>query len=240
MIREIQYACDFLAARHLPVPYATSPEQADVFHGTLLQLLQEKLASATWDPARPARGSGFRSLLIVGGRVDPVIAEAARAASIQGIQACFPADLTLWIDPMCVSYRTGTSDHSPIVVLWEDRVAVAAAAAASTGSPSAAFSAFASLPSRTTKVVLRNPASLEHIRYSKVAAAGSRPSSSASIHSPQAAVAPAPRVQSPPQMVDDGIIDDDGGAQAGSGLRVSGSTAPARLRSNEAPAANDR
>ncbi|KAI9353305.1 hypothetical protein DFJ73DRAFT_597006, partial [Zopfochytrium polystomum] len=95
-------------------------DQATTFHSALLSALQHKLGSTTFDPARPTKGSAYRSLLFVGGRVDPVVAAAAAEAGIANIESFFPVDLVLWIDPFCVSYRTG-SDHTPIVYLWEDR-----------------------------------------------------------------------------------------------------------------------
>ncbi|KAJ3135761.1 hypothetical protein HK101_004102 [Irineochytrium annulatum] len=64
--------------------------------------------------------------MCVGGKIDSLIMAAAKHAKIDNVASFFPQDLVLWIDPNCVSYRTG-SDHGHIMTLWEDRVASAAA-----------------------------------------------------------------------------------------------------------------
>ncbi|KAJ1547282.1 hypothetical protein HK405_006267 [Cladochytrium tenue] len=158
--------------RHIPTPVPVPQEQVDRFHRTLQEQLRAKLQAGTWDPTAPARGSAYRSLLCVGGRVDSLIADAAAAAGIADVESFFPVDLTLWIDPHCVSYRTG-SDHTPVVHVWEDRLAAFTAAASAYAQP---------------KVVFRNPALDPR-----------RPPSSAS----NAATAPSPSSLTPvfPQFV---------------------------------------
>merc|ERR1712025_520610 len=51
--------------------------------------------------------------------MDPVIAQAAEVASLDSTQihATFPSELTMWIDPLEVSYRIG--ENGSICVLYE-------------------------------------------------------------------------------------------------------------------------
>ena len=51
--------------------------------------------------------------------MDPVIAQAAEVASLDSTQihTTFPSELTLWIDPMEVSYRIG--ENGSISILYE-------------------------------------------------------------------------------------------------------------------------
>ncbi|KAJ3328347.1 hypothetical protein HDU76_010122, partial [Blyttiomyces sp. JEL0837] len=85
--------------RHLPTPQHISSDQAANFHDALVSLLQKKCAASSWDPARPMRGSGYRSLMFVGGKVDPLVAKAASHAGLMG------------------------NDHAPVINIWEDRTA---------------------------------------------------------------------------------------------------------------------
>lgn len=144
MLTEISYACGFLV-RHIPTPHPVSTDTATLFHDALAVLLTEKLEKLSWDINYPLKGCASRSLMCLGGKVDPVIREAAQSVGLHDVDLFFPMDLVLWIDPNSVSYRTG-NDHTPIILIWEDR--------------SAALAAVASLPSARTKaVIIRNPGS---------------------------------------------------------------------------------
>jgi hypothetical protein len=71
-----------------------------------------------WFPENPFKGSGYRCIRI-NGKMDPVIAQAAKSCgvSVQLVQSTFPSELTMWIDPLEVSYRVG--ENGPICVLYE-------------------------------------------------------------------------------------------------------------------------
>lgn len=74
-----------------------------------------------WYPDRPFKGSGFRCVPVNGEKVDPVVEDAAVASGLvlDEIKVCLPSDLTLWIDPLEVSYRIG--EKGPVKVLYSDK-----------------------------------------------------------------------------------------------------------------------
>ncbi|KAI8855320.1 hypothetical protein BC829DRAFT_5115 [Chytridium lagenaria] len=73
-------------------------------------------------PFKTLKGSAFRAIFCSGGKVDPVLSLAANHAGMGSADTFFAHhDLVLWIDPNCVSYRSG-SDHGPIITVWEDRM----------------------------------------------------------------------------------------------------------------------
>lgn len=87
------------------------------FRLSLVEVLRRRYRDH-WFPERPFKGSGYRCIRI-NGRMDPVIAQAAEVASLDSTQihATFPSELTMWIDPLEVSYRIG--ENGSICVLYE-------------------------------------------------------------------------------------------------------------------------
>lgn len=63
-----------------------------------------------WYPAKPSKGSGYRCLLI-SHTLDPVLLTSVEESglSVKDVQANLPEKLSLWIDPLEVSYRIGES-----------------------------------------------------------------------------------------------------------------------------------
>ena len=91
--------------------------QLEKFRLSLVEVLRRRYRDH-WFPERPFKGSGYRCIRI-NGRMDPVIAQAAEVASLDSTQihATFPSELTMWIDPLEVSYRIG--ENGSICVLYE-------------------------------------------------------------------------------------------------------------------------
>ena len=87
------------------------------FRLSLVEVLRRRYRDH-WFPEKPFKGSGYRCIRI-NGRMDPVIAQAAEVASLDSTQihATFPSELTMWIDPLEVSYRIG--ENGSICVLYE-------------------------------------------------------------------------------------------------------------------------
>lgn len=114
---EIHSAVNFLAQLLRINHNGLSESQLDLFKGSLSDLLSHRYRYH-WFPDRPHRGSAYRCLRI-NGSMDPVIAEAGDAVGLPGayLHSLFPSELTMWIDPMEVSYRIG--ENGSICVLYE-------------------------------------------------------------------------------------------------------------------------
>jgi len=71
-----------------------------------------------WFPEKPCKGSGYRCIRI-NGKIDPIIAQAAEIVGMptNTIHQTFPSELTMWIDPLEVSYRIG--ENGSICILYE-------------------------------------------------------------------------------------------------------------------------
>jgi protein Tob/BTG len=87
------------------------------FNSSLVEVLRRRYRDH-WFPEKPFKGSGYRCIRI-NGRMDPVIAQAGEVCGLspQLIHSTFPSELTMWIDPLEVSYRIG--ENGSICVLYE-------------------------------------------------------------------------------------------------------------------------
>lgn len=87
------------------------------FHDALIDVLRRRYRDH-WFPEKPFKGSGFRCIRI-NGKFDPMIGEAGESAGLSAkfLHAIFPSELTLWVDPLEVSYRIG--ENGSICVLYE-------------------------------------------------------------------------------------------------------------------------
>ncbi|TPX52919.1 hypothetical protein PhCBS80983_g06410 [Powellomyces hirtus] len=117
MIPEVAAASSFLAT-HLPA--STAPAIRSSFQSALQSNMASKF-SQHWDPLAPSKGNGYRAISFSGGRLDPIVKDAARATGLsEGILlSVFPEELVLWVDPGTVTYRNGERGF-PIPV-WESR-----------------------------------------------------------------------------------------------------------------------
>ncbi|KAJ1558189.1 hypothetical protein HK096_003070 [Nowakowskiella sp. JEL0078] len=100
-------------------PESPSVEQLDIFQSYLYQLLENRFSSH-WFPENPSRGSGYRSITFFGGKIDSLVMAAGNKAgiSLSYLSRFYSADLVLWIDPSCVSYRI--SDYGYTHIIYED------------------------------------------------------------------------------------------------------------------------
>lgn len=105
---EIQIAVHFLT--HLIHP---PPDKAIPFQRHLTFLLHRRYRDH-WFPHNPIKGSGFRCIRINSTRLDPLLDEARIYAKLTRLN--LPHELTVWIDPMDVSYRFG--DNGSIHTLY--------------------------------------------------------------------------------------------------------------------------
>lgn len=73
-----------------------------------------------WFPEKPSKGSGYRCLRI-NHKMDPLISKAGSICGFDEAQLrqILPKELTMWIDPLEVSYRIG--ENGSICVLYEGK-----------------------------------------------------------------------------------------------------------------------
>jgi protein Tob/BTG len=118
---ELQSAANFLVhlirlGRRNP---AVNEQQLEKFRAAVVEVLRRRYRDH-WFPEKPFKGSGYRCIRI-NGKMDPVIAQAAETCGLAAnlIHSTFPSELTMWIDPLEVSYRIG--ENGSICVLYEHK-----------------------------------------------------------------------------------------------------------------------
>jgi len=91
--------------------------QLQKFRDSLIEVLKRRYRDH-WFPEKPFKGSGYRCIRI-NGKMDPVIGQAGEACGLSSafLHSTFPGELTMWIDPLEVSYRIG--ENGSICVLYE-------------------------------------------------------------------------------------------------------------------------
>jgi protein Tob/BTG len=114
---ELQSASNFLVHLIKLGRRNINENQLEKFCLALVDVLRRRYRDH-WFPEKPFKGSGYRCIRI-NGNMDPVIAQAGESCgmSVQLVQSTFPSELTMWIDPLEVSYRLG--ENGPICVLYE-------------------------------------------------------------------------------------------------------------------------
>ncbi|KNC82303.1 hypothetical protein SARC_05395 [Sphaeroforma arctica JP610] len=116
MIEEVNYAVMFIG--DLLRQKGLSDDIVMRFEHTLSGMLVHNFRS-TWFVDQPHRGSGNRCLRIERGQMDPSLANTARSigVSIIRLQNLLPTDITIWIDPKSVCYR---SERSPLFSIYDE------------------------------------------------------------------------------------------------------------------------
>ena len=81
--------------------------QLQIFRDCLIEVLREKYRDH-WFPENPYKGSGYRCIRI-NSKMDPIIGKAGKSCGLSStfLHQTFPCELTMWIDPLEVSYRIG-------------------------------------------------------------------------------------------------------------------------------------
>jgi hypothetical protein len=103
MFQEIQHSADFLV-RYLP---STIPQDVrDNYKTSILDQLEQKF-SQHWNESYPSQGNAVRAVSIFSKRLDPILQKAALDANIKSVENYYPAELVLWTDPFCCSFRVG-------------------------------------------------------------------------------------------------------------------------------------
>ncbi|KAG0096100.1 transducer of ERBB2 [Podila epicladia] len=117
MLLEISCASDFLC-RYVAGASACTPQVIESFKEHISALMQEKYTNH-WDPQRPHIGNGYRAITSFGGKVDPLLCEAAQKSALpmETLEGHIPRDLVLWVEPFTVSFRVG--DHGSINTIYD-------------------------------------------------------------------------------------------------------------------------
>lgn len=92
--------------------------QLQKFRESLIEVLKRRYRDH-WFPEKPFKGSGYRCIRI-NGKMDPIIGQAGEKCGLSStfLHTTFPSELTMWIDPLEVSYRIG--ENGSICVLYEN------------------------------------------------------------------------------------------------------------------------
>eukprot|EP00088_Acartia_fossae_P054694 TRINITY_DN6305_c0_g1_i10.p1 TRINITY_DN6305_c0_g1~~TRINITY_DN6305_c0_g1_i10.p1 ORF type:complete len:225 (+),score=65.15 TRINITY_DN6305_c0_g1_i10:211-885(+) len=114
---ELLSASNFLVHLVRLARRGVSESQLARFHDSLIDVLRRRYRDH-WFPDKPFKGSGFRCIRI-NGQFDQLIGEAGEMAGLSAkfLHTIFPSELTLWVDPLEVSYRIG--ENGSICVLYE-------------------------------------------------------------------------------------------------------------------------
>jgi protein Tob/BTG len=114
---ELQSASNFLVHLIKLGRRNINENQLEKFRLALVEVLRRRYRDH-WFPEKPFKGSGYRCIRI-NGKMDPVIAQAGESCGVsaQLVHSTFPSELTMWIDPLEVSYRIG--ENGSICVLYE-------------------------------------------------------------------------------------------------------------------------
>lgn len=114
---ELQSASNFLVHLVRLGRANLSDSQLDRFRNAVVEVLRRRYRDH-WFPEKPYKGCGYRCIRI-NGKLDPVIVQASESCGLspQLIRSTFPSELTMWIDPLEVSYRIG--ENGSICVLYE-------------------------------------------------------------------------------------------------------------------------
>lgn len=113
---EIKSAVDFLT-NILRTRDEINEVQTGHFNAALQNLLITRY-QGHWFPEKPFKGSGYRCIRL-NHNMDPLILQAGRMCGLNQafLEASFPPELTLWVDPRDVSFRIG--ENGSVGILYQ-------------------------------------------------------------------------------------------------------------------------
>ncbi|GAB1598486.1 protein BTG2-like [Argonauta hians] len=132
MMNEVASATEFLSS--ILRTHSICTEKTDLFKCYLQSLLLSHYRDH-WFPEKPNKGSGYRCLRM-NHKMDPLIKVAGERCGFteEEIFTFFPRELTVWIDPLDVSYRIG--ENGSIGILYRGPTSSSLECCGSTTSPS--------------------------------------------------------------------------------------------------------
>ena len=113
---EIKSAVEFLS-NILRTRDEVNEQQTSQFNAALRNLLTARY-QGHWFPDKPFKGSGFRCIRL-NHNMDPLMLQAGRMCGLNQsfLETSFPPELTLWVDPMDVSFRIG--ENGSVGILYQ-------------------------------------------------------------------------------------------------------------------------
>jgi len=104
---ELLSAANFLVHLIRLAKRGVSEDKLQRFRESIIEVLLRRYRNH-WFPEKPFKGSGYRCVRI-NGRMDPVIAQAGDNCDLSPtfLHSTFPSELTMWIDPLEVTFRIG-------------------------------------------------------------------------------------------------------------------------------------
>ena len=116
MKEEIKSAVDFLS-NILSSRDDINSTKGKQFNTVLRNLLSARYQDH-WFPEKPFKGSGYRCIRL-NHNMDPLILEAGRICGLNHafLESTFPPELTIWVDPMDVSFRIG--ENGSVGILYQ-------------------------------------------------------------------------------------------------------------------------
>lgn len=115
---EIKSAANFLTnLLRIKVGESLNLQQLELFCAKLEDMMITHYQKH-WFPEKPFKGSGYRCIRI-NHKMDPIISKAGSECGFDeaSLRHLFPDELTMWIDPLEVSYRIG--ENGSICVLFD-------------------------------------------------------------------------------------------------------------------------
>lgn len=116
MKEEIKSAVDFLT-NILRSRDDINDIKTNQFNSALKNLLIARY-QGHWFPEKPFKGSGYRCIRL-NHNMDPLILQAGHMCGLNQsfLESTFPPELTLWVDPMDVSFRIG--ENGSVGILYQ-------------------------------------------------------------------------------------------------------------------------
>lgn len=120
MLREVGSVVDFVT-NFLGKNDVVGPDKAKLFAESLTTILCLHYRNH-WFPDKPNKGSAYRCIRIANREMDPLIVKAGRLVGLSTSDLLYllPSELTLWVDPMEVSYRIGEEGSIGVLYIGEN------------------------------------------------------------------------------------------------------------------------
>lgn len=99
-----------------------SESKLQKFRENLIEVLRRRYRDH-WFPEKPFKGSGYRCIRI-NGKMDPVVGQAGERCGLSStfLHSTYPNELTMWIDPLEVSYRIGENGRICLLYVYSEGV----------------------------------------------------------------------------------------------------------------------
>ncbi|OLY82935.1 Protein BTG2 [Smittium mucronatum] len=159
MKQEISHLVEFIVSKIPDI--SISAKEREIFTDSLRSEITLKY-TGHWHPETSQLGSGYRSISFWNGSLDPILLNAARAASLDPkiLELYLPPDIVIWCDPYNVSYRIG--DYGNLFTIFENKKGLIESAKRSMAERVSKTNGDFVISAYTTPVVMRRAGTLSH------------------------------------------------------------------------------